>query len=143
MRTMYVPGSAIHVHSSYITWTSSHSARIVLKRGKIVDYIICLRHPHSLYNNQSAEKKRRYTRPSQAADWAFAANPRLELVVILELLVVSFHGFIFSVCNALNLGVEFFLLFTHQIRALLSFLFPFRYFFPISNQYSGRCPCHV
>jgi hypothetical protein len=27
-------------------------------------------------------------------------------------------------CNALNLGVEFFLLFFHQIRALLSFLFP-------------------
>jgi hypothetical protein len=31
MRTMYVPGSAIHVHSSYKTWTSSHSAQIVLK----------------------------------------------------------------------------------------------------------------
>jgi hypothetical protein len=46
-------------------------------------------------------------------------------------------------CNALNLGVEFFLLFTHQIRALLSFLFPFRSFFPISNQYSDGCPCHV
>jgi hypothetical protein len=29
-----------------------------------------------------------------------------------------------SYCNALNLGVEFFLLFSHQIRALLSFLFP-------------------
>ena len=29
-----------------------------------------------------------------------------------------------SKCNALNLGVEFFLLFSHQIRALLSFLFP-------------------
>jgi hypothetical protein len=27
-------------------------------------------------------------------------------------------------CNALNLGVEFFLLFSHQIWALLSFLFP-------------------
>jgi hypothetical protein len=27
-------------------------------------------------------------------------------------------------CNALNLGVDFFLLFPHQIRALLSFLFP-------------------
>jgi hypothetical protein len=46
-------------------------------------------------------------------------------------------------CNAMNLGVEFFLLFTHQILALLSFLFPFRSFFPISNQYSDRCPCHV
>jgi hypothetical protein len=39
-------------------------------------------------------------------------------------------------CNALNLGVEFFLLFTHQIQALLSFLFLFRSFFPISKQYS-------
>ena len=29
-----------------------------------------------------------------------------------------------DICNALNLGVEFFLLFPHQIRALLSFLFP-------------------
>jgi hypothetical protein len=47
------------------------------------------------------------------------------------------------ICNALNLGVEFFLLFSHQIRALLSFLFLFRSFFPISNQYSDRCPCHV
>jgi hypothetical protein len=55
-----------------------------------------LRHPHSLYNNQSAKMKRRDTRPSQAADWGFAANPRLELVVILELLEISFHGFIFS-----------------------------------------------
>jgi hypothetical protein len=30
-----------------------------IKRGIIVDYIICLRHPHSLYNNQSAETKGR------------------------------------------------------------------------------------
>jgi hypothetical protein len=33
-------------------------------------------------------------------------------------------------CNALNLGVEFFLLFSHQIRALLSFLFPRLLFLP-------------
>jgi hypothetical protein len=46
-------------------------------------------------------------------------------------------------CNALNLGVEFFLLFSHQIRALLSFLFLIRSFFPMSNQYSDKCPCHV
>jgi hypothetical protein len=59
MRTMYVSGSAIHVHSSYIIWTSSHSAQIVLKREIIVDYIISLRHPHSLYKNQSAKMKRR------------------------------------------------------------------------------------
>jgi hypothetical protein len=46
-------------------------------------------------------------------------------------------------CNALNLGVEFFLLFSHQIWALLSFLFRIRSFFPISNRYSDKCPCHV
>jgi hypothetical protein len=34
--------------------------------------------------------------PSQAADWGFAANPRLELIVLLELLEVLLHGFIFS-----------------------------------------------
>jgi hypothetical protein len=54
---MYVPGSAIHVHSSYITWTSSHSAQIVLKREIVVDYIICLRHPHSFYNKSKCENK--------------------------------------------------------------------------------------
>jgi hypothetical protein len=41
------------------------------------------------------------------------------------------------------LRVEFFLLFTHQIQALLSFLFPFRSFFPISKQYNDWCPRHV
>jgi hypothetical protein len=45
--------------------------------------------------------------------------------------------------EALNLGVEFFLLFTHQIQALLYFLFPFRSFFPIPKQYSDWCPYHV
>jgi hypothetical protein len=85
MRTMYVPGSAIHVHSSYITWTSSHSAQIVFKREIIVDYIICLRHPHSLYNNQSAEKKRRLGTPGSLL-------PRLHLLLS-------------SGCNADNLGM--------------------------------------
>jgi hypothetical protein len=33
------------------------------------------------------------------------------------------RSFVGAPCNALNLGVEFFLLFSHQIRALLSFLF--------------------
>jgi hypothetical protein len=36
-----------------------------------------------------------------------AANPRLKLIVILELLEVSLHGFVFllsSGCNADNLG---------------------------------------
>jgi hypothetical protein len=36
---------------------------------------------------------------------------------------------ILNVCNALNLGVEFFLLFSHQIQALL---FPFSLFFSLS-----------
>jgi hypothetical protein len=57
MRTMYVPGSAIHIHNSYITSTSSHSDQIVLKREIIVDYIICLRHPHSLYNKSKCGKE--------------------------------------------------------------------------------------
>jgi hypothetical protein len=35
-----------------------------------------------------------------------------------------------GVCNALNLGVGFFLLFSHQIRALLSFLFPISLLLP-------------
>jgi hypothetical protein len=42
------------------------------------------------------EKKRRYTRLSQAADWEFAATSRLELIVLLELLEVFLHDFIFS-----------------------------------------------
>jgi hypothetical protein len=46
-------------------------------------------------------------------------------------------------CNALNLGVEFFLLFTHQIQALLSFLFQFRSFFPISKRCNDWGPYYV
>jgi hypothetical protein len=64
----------------------------------------------------------------------------------LELLELGERGsyiLLDHLCNALNLGVEFFLLFSHQIRVLLSFLFLFRSFFPISNQYGDRCPCHV
>jgi hypothetical protein len=69
MRTMYVPGSAIHVDSSYINGHHHTVLKKYHKRVIIVDYIICLRHPHSLYNNQSAKTKHRYTRPSQAANW--------------------------------------------------------------------------
>jgi hypothetical protein len=55
--------------------------------------------------------------------------------------LVSLQG----LCNALNLGGGriFSSFFTHQIQALLSFLFSFRSFFPISKQYSDRCSCHV
>jgi hypothetical protein len=35
-------------------------------------------------------------RPSQATDSGFAANPRLKLIVLLELLEALLHGFIFS-----------------------------------------------
>ena len=35
-------------------------------------------------------------KPTQAADWRFATKNKLELVVILELLEVSFHSFVFS-----------------------------------------------
>jgi hypothetical protein len=38
--------------------------------------------------------------------------------------LIFFSMFDEGACNALNLGVEFFLLFSHQIRALPSFLFP-------------------
>jgi hypothetical protein len=92
---MYVPGSAIHVHNSYITWTSSHSAQIVLKR-EIVDYIICLRHPHSLYNKSKCGKETQINAAFTGSRLGVAANPRLELVIVSELLEVSFHGFIFS-----------------------------------------------
>jgi hypothetical protein len=42
----------------------------------------------------------------------------------------GFSSSVLGRCNALNLGVEFFLLFSHQIRALLSFLFPRLLFLP-------------
>jgi hypothetical protein len=93
---MYVPGSAIHVNNSYITWTSSHSAQMVLKREIIVDYIICLRHPHSLYNKSKCEKETWINAAFTGSRLGVAANPRLELVVVLELLEVSFHSFIFA-----------------------------------------------
>jgi hypothetical protein len=32
----------------------------------------------------------------QATDWGFAANPRLELIVLLKLLEVLLHDFIFT-----------------------------------------------
>jgi hypothetical protein len=43
-------------------------------------------------------------------------------------------------CNSLNLGGRIFFFFnTHQIQALLSFLFPF-HSFPVSKQRSNWCP---
>jgi hypothetical protein len=50
--------------------------------------------------------KRRQTRPSQAADWEFAANPCLELIVLLDLLEVLYgHLLLSSGCNMDSLGV--------------------------------------
>jgi hypothetical protein len=97
MRTMYVPGSTIHVHSSYITRHHHTVLKIITWKGNNSQLHHDVQDIHIVFNNnQSAEKKRRYTRPTQAADWGFAANPRLELVVLLKLLGVSLHGFIFS-----------------------------------------------
>jgi hypothetical protein len=56
MQTMYVPGSAIHVHSSYIIMDIITQCSNSIKREK-VDYIICLRHPHSLYNKSKCGKE--------------------------------------------------------------------------------------
>jgi hypothetical protein len=97
MRTMYVPGSAIHVHISYITGHHHIVLKLCHKRGYNSRLHHDVRDIHIVFNNnQSAEKKRRYTRPTQAADWEFAANPRLELIVLLELLEVLLHDFIFT-----------------------------------------------
>jgi hypothetical protein len=40
MRTMYVPGSAIHVHNSYITGLITQSSNNDIKEGIIDDYIM-------------------------------------------------------------------------------------------------------
>jgi hypothetical protein len=40
MRTMYKPGSAIHVHSSYITGHHHIVLKNDIKEGIIVDYIM-------------------------------------------------------------------------------------------------------
>jgi hypothetical protein len=63
---------------------------------EIVGYIICLRHPHSLYNKSKCENEKWMNAAFTGSRLGVAANPRLELVVVLELLEVSFHGFIFS-----------------------------------------------
>ena len=45
--------------------------------------------------DQRVKTKRSNTRPSQAADWGFAANPHLQLIIVLELLEIHHHDFIF------------------------------------------------
>jgi hypothetical protein len=46
-------------------------------------------------------------------------------------------------CNALNLGVEFLLLFYSPNSGVTLFSLLFRSFFPISKQYSDWCPYRV
>jgi hypothetical protein len=48
----------------------------------------------------------------------------IDFEVLSSCLLCKAKGMFVYLCNALNLGVEFFLLFSHQIRALLSLLFP-------------------
>jgi hypothetical protein len=69
--------------------------KIVLRR-EIVDYIIRLRRPYSLYNKSKCGKETQINAAFTGSRLGVAANPRLELVVVLELLEVSFHSFIFS-----------------------------------------------
>jgi hypothetical protein len=47
------------------------------------------------------------------------------------------------ICNALNLGVEFFFFSLTKFRCYSLYSSRFASFFPISNQYSDRCPRHV
>jgi hypothetical protein len=69
--------------------------KIVLIR-EIVDYIIRLRRPYSSYNKSKCGKETQITAAFTGSRLGVAANPHLELVVVLELLEVSFHGFIFA-----------------------------------------------
>jgi hypothetical protein len=67
-----------------------------IKREIIVDYIIHLRRPYSLYNKSKCGKETQINVAFTGSRLGVAANPRLELVVVLELLEVSFHSFIFA-----------------------------------------------
>jgi hypothetical protein len=67
-----------------------------IKREIIVDYIIRLRRPYSLYNKSKCGKETQINAAFTGSRLGVAANPRLELVVVLELLEVSFHSFIFA-----------------------------------------------
>jgi hypothetical protein len=65
-------------------------------KREIVDYIICLRHRHSLYNKSKCENETYINAAFTGSRLGVSANPHLELVVVLELLEVPFHGFIIS-----------------------------------------------
>jgi hypothetical protein len=55
-----------------------------------------LRRPYSPYNKSKCENETQITAAFTGSRLGVAANPHLELVVVLELLEVSFHSFIFS-----------------------------------------------
>ena len=57
---MYVPGSEIHVHSDYITWTSSHNAQnSIFKREIIVGFRQQHGGPHRARPGQEVRQPRR------------------------------------------------------------------------------------
>jgi hypothetical protein len=96
--------NANHVRTriSYSRTQQLHNMDIItqcsnsIKREIIVDYIIRLRRPYSPYNQSKCEKETQINAAFTGSQLGVAANPRLELVVVLELLEVSFHSFIFS-----------------------------------------------
>jgi hypothetical protein len=96
--------NANHVRAriSYSRTQQLHNMDIItqcsnsIKRKIIVDYIIRLRRPYSPYNKSKCGKETQINAAFTGSQLGVAANPRLELVVVLELLEVSFHSFIFS-----------------------------------------------
>jgi hypothetical protein len=96
--------NANHVRAriSYSRTQQLHNLDIItqcsnsIKREIIVDYIIRLRRPYSPYNKSKCGKETQINAAFTGSQLGVAANPRLELVVVLELLEVSFHNFIFS-----------------------------------------------
>jgi hypothetical protein len=96
--------NANHVRAriSYSRTQQLHNMDIItqcsnsIKREIIVDYIIRLRRPYSPYNKSKCGKETQINAAFTGSQLGVAANPRLELVVVLELLEVSFHSFIFS-----------------------------------------------
>jgi hypothetical protein len=96
--------NANHVRAriSYSRTQQLHNMDIItqcsnsIKREIIVDYITRLRRPYSPYNKSKCGKETQINAAFTGSQLGVAANPRLELVVVLELLEVSFHSFIFS-----------------------------------------------
>jgi hypothetical protein len=121
---------AIHDHLALIKQQNDHIAQLTAKINE-----------HEIENEKfKFARSMLYSgrRPSIKDGIGFQQGSNVKLNAPKKL-----SNFVKGKCNALNLGVEFFLLFTHQIQALLPFLFPFLSFFPISKQYSDWCPYQV